>query len=287
MKKILTGLFFCTCCITLLAQVPGYCGKRFEIQYEATGFPALNPKSYGSSFGLPDAVGLNLKQQVAFSYVVSRNQTLGLQGGLERHQFRRDADQYFTLSEPFYRNFDLRTFSVGPCWRIYQYRFSSEEDYSGRSQDYIDYKDQAKGAAGYPDYPGGRESAHPKTREGGFLAPLGSYVEWKLLGLFSTMDQQILSDNGPINTLLIQQAPYKRADLALCLGFGRQYVIANVITLHAGIQLATLLTGIPDALRQSQNHLTDYSATQRYYLHKKMTDVYALNLNLGIGFLAF
>ena len=103
--------------------------------------------------------------------------------------------------------------------------------------------------------------------------------------LFRSIDTFILID--PIIPSPDLIFPAVKNNIAFSITAGRQLIFADRILLNIGMQFGCLPTALPTALKQNKDNLTTNQSLMSYYVNKKLTNLFAFNLKIGVGFLGF
>lgn len=284
-KRIIIFASLFASLLPAFAQVPGYCGKRYLIQYNATFAPEINPDTYltTNSFGssIPSEIKLNLQHNFAIEYIVARDKTVGLTFGTTKTNFNGDFLSGSGSSGGVF-NYDIAASSKIFGVSLKHFEFSKGYSYTPyRYNDYMYFKGMKK----YYNPYGGYNSRSSHEGGGGFLAPLGNYTELLLQVIHSNLSptyQSVITEGH-----LPEDVKDIKSNLALSVTSGKQLILADRIILNFGLQFGCVLTAIPDAFKQNKDNLTSNQDLMNYYLNKKLTNLFAVNLKLGVGFLGF
>jgi hypothetical protein len=231
------------------AQVSGYQGKRFVLNYNQFFMSALTgPNQNGESgFG-----SFNLHHRVGFDYVLSRSLSLGL-------------DYHF-----FNTCFDLPNASVSYFDPVYGYQTANLV---------------GEGCLGYSSVSG--IGIHLKKYFVNNIAPLGNYFEFEILNFFQdvTWDKAKLQSHNPDLVYYIpNRSPY--SSIALSVSYGKKSIFFNRLVLDYGMQSGLVFNGFTSALSFSDqnddlNTYLENAAKARLFSH------FIFNIHLGVGVLVF
>lgn len=250
----------------LLAQAPGYLGKKLVASYDPHISFSLYDEEINNDDGVP-YMGINLRHDLYADYVISRGTTLGLTAkfmGAKMYDVSQVIDEVYNADEGTYEfvgfNGDLkdRITCIGITAKNFSYR------------------------------------------KRGSIAPVGKYKSFELMMVFQKLVEKDLKDygeetpgsEGSFSKLVhFEDIPGNHEididpTAAFIFGFGRQSVYGEGITVNMGWEIGLSLSPyIFDAINE-RGHIRVYdSSDYEDIAGGRLAGAILLSFNVGIGYI--
>ena len=250
MKKIFLSYLLFSIAFSSFSQ-PGYMGKKLSFFYTPAFFLSLQPK--GSSYYGGEGVkpGINLRQDFAVDYVISKSVALG--GSVKYITTQLNNSFFYTQEqEPYPKAFFGDVKLRGTGFSVYVKNFNFQ-------------------------------------KRGG-LAPVGYYTKWEIMygKVNGKTGDRILTDpqEGYIYVSDFQDLGFQKSKglFGVLFSFGRQSLFFDRLFVNTGGTIGLVPGGMNFGIRNNYYGIeSNYIESVNY----RMFGYFLLNFNVGIGVLAF